>query len=95
MAFTLHFQRSTQSLWTGEGIGMGGQGFLPGLPWDPVSHSPKTPISVLGALRKSSSARASSNRVFCSKVGECCRSSAPPPTWGAARRGRKRVASAG
>lgn len=51
MALTLHFQRGAQSLRTGDGVGLGGQGPLPGLPWDSAPRSSCTPV--LGALRES------------------------------------------
>lgn len=90
VALTLHFQRGTQSLRTAEGVGLGSQSPLPALPRGPA---PPFCLPVLSGSHHL--LWASSDRAFCSKAGGCCGSLAPPPTWGAAGRGRKRLAFAG
>lgn len=92
MAFTLHFQRRTQSLRTGEGVGLGGQGPSLACPGT-LCPTPPTPHPMVDALRESSPACSGPQVIglFYIKLG-CCRSSVPPPNWGAGGRGRKTVA---
>lgn len=57
MAFTLHFQRRAQSLRTGEGVGLGGQGpslACPGTlsPTPPIPRPTPTPCWVLSGSQR-------------------------------------------
>lgn len=71
MALTLHFQRGAQSLQTGDGVGLGSQGPLPGLLGDPAAYPLFPTCWVLSGSR--CLLWASRKRAFGSEAGECYR----------------------